>query len=107
MKIRVIYLNGSTVHFINVIKVSEAKKNLILYFKDNSKVRISNDDWLSYEYKQEVDMPHLYYTIKFEDCSTLTTSSSRVAEQAKQLECVKSIILRELTEHGWKETVIK
>lgn len=35
--------------FINVIKISEAKNNLILYFKDGSKTKISNDKWFMYE----------------------------------------------------------
>lgn len=35
--------------FVNVIKISEAKKNLILYFRDGSKLKVPNDKWFMYE----------------------------------------------------------
>lgn len=52
-------------------------------------------------------MPRSYYSIKFEDGSLLTTTSKHVMENAKKLERVTSIIHRQLTENGWKETIIK
>lgn len=53
-KVEVTYMNKemyptTTTTFVNVIKISEAKNNLILYFKDGSKQKISNDDWFMYE----------------------------------------------------------
>ena len=52
-------------------------------------------------------MPTNYYKIVFKDGTTLTTASTKIAENAKKLDSVKSIIHRYLTEFGWKETIIK
>lgn len=52
-------------------------------------------------------MPRSYYVIKWKDETILTTTSKKIMESAKKLDSVKSIILRQLTENGWKETIIK
>lgn len=49
MRVEVEYNDLQRLTFKNVTHVSEAKNNLILYFRDGSKQKISNDVWYSYE----------------------------------------------------------
>lgn len=52
-------------------------------------------------------MPNNYYVIIFKDETRLSTTSTKMMENAKNHENVKSIIHRELTITGWKEHKIK
>ena len=52
-------------------------------------------------------MPHSYWVITFNNGCTINTSEKAIVDNALGLDNVRKVVLRALTEYGWKETRLK